>query len=71
MANCDMKAKAIAKPRRRRIWQPSRLYGFVRSRQLEGTLSLSPKVGVFIITASRVRAGWGTVSEKRWPYLNA
>jgi hypothetical protein len=66
-ASIKEKAK-MRKSERRRNWQLSRIYGFVRSRQLEGTLTLSPKVGVFIITANRIQAGWGSVSEKRWQY---
>ena len=55
--------------KRKRIWQPSTLYGFVRARQLEGTLNDSPRVGTHIVTTGRVLAGWGCVSEKRWPRL--
>jgi hypothetical protein len=40
----------------------------VRGRQLEGTLTLGPKVGEYVITGMRTSAGWGRVSEKRWPY---
>jgi hypothetical protein len=58
----------MRKLKRKRFWQISRVYGFVRTRQLEGTLASGPKVGVFMINANRVMAGWGTVSEKRWPY---
>lgn len=58
----------MQRPKRTRNWQISRIYGFVRSRQLEGTLALSPKVGVFMITANRIHAGWGMVSERRWQY---
>jgi GNAT superfamily N-acetyltransferase len=58
----------VRKPKRRRFWQISRIYGFIRARQLEGTLILGPRQGVFIINAARVLAGWGHVSETRWPY---
>jgi hypothetical protein len=44
------------------------MYGFVRSRQLDGTLAEGPKFGSYIITNNRVLASWGMVSEKRWPY---
>jgi hypothetical protein len=54
--------------RRKRTWQLSRIYGFVRSRELDGTLADGPKVGTYVLTACRVSAGWGNVSEKRWPY---
>jgi hypothetical protein len=57
----------VGRRKRRRIWQPSILYSFVRARQLEGTLNESPRVGVHIVTAGRVFASWGRVSEKRWP----
>jgi GNAT superfamily N-acetyltransferase len=29
---------------------------------------MGPKQGVFIINSARVHAGWGTISETRWPY---
>ncbi len=58
----------MARGRQRRV-EYSRLYGFVRSRQLEGTLyTKGPEVGCFIQTARRVHAGYGTVAEWRWPY---
>jgi hypothetical protein len=57
---------AMAK-KRKRTWQSSITYGFVRARQLEGTILERPGVGTHIITAGRVFAGWGIVSESRWP----
>src|SRR5260221_2515671 len=51
-----------------RIWQHSVQYGFVRSRELERSFELGPKVGVYGLTGNRVRVGWGEISEKRWPY---
>jgi hypothetical protein len=57
----------VEKRKRRRIWRPSILYGFVRSRQLDGTLNEAPRVGTYIITSARVMASWGWVSEARWP----
>src|SRR5438552_999611 len=54
--------------KRNRFWQHSRIYRYVRTRQLEGTLALGPKHGAFIINANRVLAGCGNISEKRWPY---
>src|SRR5437870_313961 len=60
--------KEMRKVKRKRFWQISRIYGFVRTRQLEGTMALSPKVGVFMINANRVMAIWGVVSESRWAY---
>jgi hypothetical protein len=53
---------------RRRDWRISRMYGFIRSRQLDGTLNQGPRVGTYVITAHRIHAGWGTVSETRFPY---
>jgi hypothetical protein len=47
--------------------QQSITYTFVRGRQLDGTILERPRVGSHIITAGRVLAGWGTVSESRWP----
>lgn len=58
----------VRKPKRRRFWQISRIYGFVRARQLEGTLTVGPRRGVYLINAARVFAGWGQISETRWPY---
>ncbi len=46
---------------------PSRRYGFVRSRQLEGTLPGDPGTGVRPITALRVQHGWGAPPEEAWP----
>jgi GNAT superfamily N-acetyltransferase len=46
----------------------SRMYGFVRSRQLEGTFPGDPKEGVWVITALRLGRGWGNVPENEWPY---
>jgi len=42
-------------------------YGYIRARQLEGTYPRDPGVGVWGITAQRVMAGWGMVSEEDWP----
>lgn len=39
----------------------------MRARQLDGTLSEGPRVGTYMITAERISAGWGAVSEKRCP----
>lgn len=61
--------RSVGRRKRKRIWQPSTLYGFVRARQLEGTLNEGPRVGTYIVTAGRVLASWGCVSEKRWPRL--
>ena len=47
---------------------PSRMYGFVRGRQLEGTYPGSPADGVWISTAMRVFKGWGAPDEALWPY---
>jgi hypothetical protein len=53
--------------KRKRVWQPSITYGFVRARQLDGTILERPRVGSPIITSGRVLAGWGMVSDSRWP----
>lgn len=58
----------MRKPKRRRQWLPSLCYGFLRGRELEGTISKGPKFGMYILTAMRVGAGWGQVSAKRWSY---
>jgi GNAT superfamily N-acetyltransferase len=42
-------------------------YGFIRSRQLEGTYPGDPKEGVWGITTHRVHFGWGMVDEHEWP----
>ena len=47
---------------------PSRLFGFVRGRQLEGTFPGDRGTGVWPITAWRIRWGWGDPPEKAWPY---
>jgi hypothetical protein len=39
--------------------QFSRLYGFVRSRQLDGTFPGDAGTGVWPITACRTERGWG------------
>lgn len=44
------------------------MYGFVRSRQLEGTFPGDPQTGVWPITALRVLHGWGSPPEEEWPY---
>lgn len=53
--------------KRKRNVRPSTAYLFHRSRQLDGTLSNGPRYGSYCITAARVLAGWGTISEKRFP----
>lgn len=45
----------------------SRLYGFVRGRQLEGTFPGDPGTGVWPITSNRIQYGWGCVPEDVWP----
>lgn len=45
----------------------SRRYGFVRSRQLEGTFPGDAKTGVWPITVWRIGYGWGAVRAKDWP----
>jgi GNAT superfamily N-acetyltransferase len=48
--------------------QPSRQYGYVRARQLEGTYPGDPATGVWPITAWRILWGWGSPPEQAWPY---
>lgn len=56
---------AIAK----KTYSPSsRLYGFVRARQLEGTYPGDRGNGVWPITAWRISWGWGEPQEEAWPY---
>ncbi len=54
--------------RRGRPFKISRLYGFNKSRQLDGTMSEGSQYGTYCLTAARVSAGWGSVAEHRWPY---
>jgi C1A family cysteine protease len=46
----------------------SRMYSYVRARQLEGSYSPDPAPGNWIISDMRIRRGWGSPSEKEWPY---
>jgi hypothetical protein len=46
----------------------SPLYGFVRSRQLEGTFPGNASMGVCGTTTYRVQRGWGNVLESEWLY---
>jgi len=50
------------------IRKVSVMYNFVRSRQLEGSLSQGPDVGTWPITSARVMRGWGAPEESAWPY---
>jgi GNAT superfamily N-acetyltransferase len=47
---------------------PSRMYNFVRSRQLEGTYPGEPSTGIWISTSFRILKGWGAPTEDEWPY---
>ncbi len=49
----------------------SSTYNYVRSRQLEGTYSADPTIGVWQITVGRVAYGWGQVLESVWPRVSA
>jgi hypothetical protein len=56
---------------KRRPWRPFRprlTYGFVRARQLDGTMEKGSRHGSHCLTAARVSMGWGMVAETRWPY---
>jgi GNAT superfamily N-acetyltransferase len=44
------------------------IYLFIRGRQLEGTISEGPKIGVWPITAGRVRKGWGSPPNTAWTH---
>jgi GNAT superfamily N-acetyltransferase len=46
----------------------SPLYGFVRSRQLEGTFPGVASKGVYGSSTFRVKRGWGNILESEWPY---
>jgi GNAT superfamily N-acetyltransferase len=50
---------------------PSRLYNYVRSRQLEGTYSSDHTIGVWITSALRISRGWGNPKEEDWPYISS
>jgi len=54
--------------RRWRPYRPSGMYGFVRARQLDGTMEKGSRYGSYCRSAARVTMGWGTVAETRWPY---
>jgi hypothetical protein len=53
---------------RSKLIMPSRTYGYVRARQLEGSYSDDPRIGNWAISAMRVARGWGTPREDEWPY---
>jgi GNAT superfamily N-acetyltransferase len=48
---------------------PSRTYGFVRGRELEGTYPGPPNIGSWILTTQRVAKGWGHLPDRFWPYV--
>jgi len=48
----------------------STLYLHVRGRQLEGTFSDDPDIGIWPISAARIIKGWGNASLAEWPYIN-
>ena len=52
----------------RAAFAPSRMYNYVRSRQLEGTYSNDPTIGCWVISSMRIAHGWGTPTETEWPY---
>lgn len=47
---------------------PSRTYGFVRGRELEGTYPGPPNIGSWILTTQRIGKGWGHLPNRFWPY---
>jgi len=46
----------------------SKMYSYVRSRQLENTFSADPAAGTWLVTAMRIGHGWGHLPESTWPY---
>jgi hypothetical protein len=52
-------------------FKPSRMYGYVRSRQLENTYSNDPSIGTWTTTNYRVSKGWGWPEEHDFPYGDA
>jgi GNAT superfamily N-acetyltransferase len=46
----------------------SRMYLYVRARELEGTFSPDPSVGAWIVSTMRILRGWGVPEESEWPY---
>jgi GNAT superfamily N-acetyltransferase len=46
----------------------SRMYNYVRSRQLEGTYNNDPAIGGWPVTSLRIMRGWGAPLETEWPY---
>lgn len=49
-------------------FEPSRMYIYVRSRQLENTYPGDPQTGTWPITAMRICRGWGAPPDSAWPY---
>jgi hypothetical protein len=59
------------KMNRRKRHRPSvssRFYAFIKARQIDGTIDQGPRYGSYCLTAARVIAGWGVVSEGRCSY---
>jgi hypothetical protein len=46
----------------------SRMYNYIRARQLEGTYSNDPTIGTWATSAMRILRGWGNPTEAEWPY---
>jgi len=53
------------------MFEPSRMYRYVRARQLEGSFPGDHRTGAHIVSAMRIARGWGVPSEKEWPYDGA
>lgn len=49
--------------------QTSTIYLHFRGRQLEGTFSDAPDIGIWPISAARISRGWGNASLAEWPYI--
>src|SRR6266478_2762034 len=64
-AGCSVEVGSMTRPRsghKERPWRPyrpSRMYGFVRARQLDGTMEKGSRHGSYCLTAARVMMGWG------------
>src|SRR5438270_12062079 len=50
------------------MFAPSRIYHYVRARQLEGTYPGDGATGVWPITVFRIMKGWGSIREGAWAY---
>jgi len=56
------------KPANKTPHQPSIMYIYIRSRQLEGTFLGTQETGAWPNTGLRILYGWGSPPESAWPY---